>query len=338
MGVTIKKFNLMDLFEDPSGYMDFGFLPPSSIADVKCYRVGDNGQSVQRWYKPRGVSMAYMMVVSGGGGGGAGKTGLTETARGGGGGGGCSGSAILLIPAVFLPDVLLVQVGSGGTGGIGSGNGGNTGQNSFIALGGGLTPLSTIPNIILASATNAPGGGSPGATTSNAGGGTASTNFSNSQAGHNQLKGIFNNNAGIAGTTGGLATAGAIGTNLTATWNANFCSPGTGGASVSAASTGFAGGSNTLQNALDLNDGGLVASILPGGAGSSGGASGGQPGIILWKHLLFTGGTGGGSTDNAAGGAGGQGGPGCGGGGGGAGTTGGNGGNGGDGFVIIICW
>ena len=60
--------------------------------------------------------------------------------------------------------------------------------------------------------------------------------------------------------------------------------------------------------------------------------------IHAYCHETLCGGTGGGSSDNAAGGNGGNGGIGCGGGGGGAGTTGGRGGNGGSGLAVIISW
>jgi hypothetical protein len=325
-------------YEQPFGGNDFGMIPPIYSGDVQSFTTGDNGQNMQRWIKPRGASMCQMFIVGGGGGGGGGKTGATTTARGGGGGGGCSGVGILIIPTLFLPDILLVQVGSGGGGGAASG-GGNSGSNSYISTGSGISALSAIPNVILASSTNAAGGGGAGATTSNAAGGTAATNFSPSQAGHFQFKGVFNNTGGIVGATGGLATAGAVGTAITA-WNTLQLSPGAGGGSVSAVTTGFAGGAVSIQNPLDFTDGGFQTAFnfLLGGAGSSGGAFAGNPGFISWKLSLFTGGSGGGSTDNAAGGAGGQGAPGCGGGGGGGGTTGGVGGNGGDGFVIIISW
>jgi hypothetical protein len=119
---------------------------------------------------------------------------------------------------------------------------------------------------------------------------------------------------------------------------------GAGGAGIGNLQPGFVGGKISLQAAMDLQDGTLMPSIgfIPGGVPANGttiiNGGNGNPGYNRIKPLLFTGGSGGGSSDLGNGGVGGMGGYGCGGGGGGGGIVGGGGGRGGDGIVIIISW
>lgn len=321
--------------------IDFGFLPPGVNGDVQCFFSQNNAITQwQKWVKPRGVTMVYMIAIAGGGGGGGGFTRATTLAGGGGGGGACSGVVTALTPAIFLPDILSVSVGSGGLGATGSGVAGGNGTNSYIATGVGLTAGSTIPNIILESGANAPGGGGAGTGAAAGAAGTVPTISTAARIGSGGIFGIQKFTVGLVGLAGGAQT-GAAGAAVTAGWNVIPLTPGSGGGGVNTASTGFAGGALTIQAAMDLPDGAISpAAILAGGTAGSNVLVGGNGnnGLQYWKPFLMTGGTGGGSADGQAGGQGGLGGIGCGGGGGGAGTTGGRGGNGGPGFVAIISW
>ena len=315
---------------------DFGFLPPNFNGDVQTFFTDNNGSGSQKWYKPRGVTMCYMVCIGGGGGGGGGLTGATTTARGGGGGGASSCISKMTIPAIFIPDVLIIQVGAGGAGGSGSGIAGSSGGNSFISYGVGVTAIGTIPNLVLAAnGSTWAGGGGAGATSGHAAGGTVPT--VNLAQGAVMSWSMLATIVGTAGATGGAPANGGSTSNA---WALTCVSSGTGGAGVTAVNTGFAGGVINLTAAIDLPDLSLSASgqIAGGVAGSASAAGNGNAGIQLWKPFYMTGGSGGGSSDGSTGGNGGNGGIGCGGGGGGAGVTGGAGGNGGDGFVCIISW
>jgi hypothetical protein len=331
---------------------DFGFLPPQFRGDVQIFNTtGVASTQWQNWYKPKGVSMVYMLAIGGGAGGGGGTTGGTTTARGGGGGGACSGLSTLMIPAVFLPDVLKVSVGQGGRGGAAGtpAISGSAGSSSFIATGVGLTAGTTIPNLILSSnGTTAPAGGGGGTATTAGPGGVAPTVATIAQQGPLGKLGFWPSTGtaanagyiGIAGTAGGAQT-GAIGVTVTAGWNLIPLTAGAGGAGVNAVNTGFAGGGITLQAAVDTADRTFTPAALHisgGFAGSAAAAGNGSSGVVSWKPFLMTGGGGGGSSDGSTGGDGGKGGIGCGGGGGGAGATGGRGGDGGPGLVVIISW
>ena len=67
-------------------------------------------------------------------------------AKGGGGGGGSGAITTLIMPAIFLPDVLKVAAGAGGRGGTGDASG-IAGTASWISLGTGITAGTAIPNV-----------------------------------------------------------------------------------------------------------------------------------------------------------------------------------------------
>lgn len=319
---------------------DFGFLPSSVNGDVQVF-LGNNNAITQwqQWVKPSGVTMVYMILIAGGGGGGGGFSRASAAAGGGGGSGACSGIVTALYPAIFLPDVLKVSVGAGGLGGA-AGQAGGNGTNSYVATGVGLTAGSSIPNIILESGANAPGGGGAGTGAAAGAAGSVPTIATTARNGAMGVFGTHKFTVGLVGVIGGAQT-GAVGTSITAGWNIIPLTPGASGAGVNTASTGFAGGSISLQAAMDLPDGSIspASNIIAGGtAGSASAAGNGNPGLQYFKPFLMTGGSGGGSSDGSTGGNGGKGGIGCGGGGGGAGVTAGRGGDGGNGMVAIISW
>jgi len=315
--------------------LDFQHLPQGRGKTDIFYSLGSSiGQGVQIWNKPRNATMLMFVAIAGGGGGGAGFTRAAGTAGGGGGSGACSGVARFIVPAQLLPDYLYLQVGAGGKGGVPgvSSGAGATGTNSFVSLSPPTNAgsLPALPNIIISSGVNAPGGGGGGAVGA---AGTAGTVPSIAVVNTSHLFGNWLATVGLVGLAGGAHT-GAAGVAVTA-WAANICSPGASGGGI-ATTTNFAGGavSSTarlfIPGKADFNTQIVAAGVANGGNGNAG-----------WQSLaplLNSGGSGGGTSDTGQGGHGGAGGYGCGGGGGGAGATGGNGGNGGSGLIIITSW
>ena len=313
---------------------DQSLTPPSRPGtDVRIYNpTGQTDlQGFQTWRKPQGAAMVFMITIAGGGGGGGGFSGAAASTVGGGGSGACSGTARFLVPAMFLPDVLYIQVGSGGPGGA-AGAAGTVGRDSLILT----SKTEAIPNIICRSGVNAPGGG--GAGTSTAGGAAGSVpTIAVTDPIH--AMGQWFATVGLVGIIGG-DDAGAAGGNITA-WAALPMSPGASGAGT--AGPNFAGGNQTATGTLDVGNQGYyttaTGSIAAGGAaGGAGGLRNGGSGIKRLTPFFNSGGAGGGTLDGSEGGYGGSGGYGCGGGGGAGGNPGGEGGNGGDGLVVIISW
>ena len=237
--------------------------------------------------------MVRFLAIGGGGGGGA-------SAASGGGGGGSAGITSLLIPAMFVPDTILVQVGAGGAGGAQTGTTSN-GSNGNDTI---LSTFFTSSNVVqLLIAQN--GVGASGAT-----GGTGGTVES---LNYFSVAGIAQSVAGQAGANGN--------NNLVAT-------------STIPLMGGAGGRPNGSTRSATPNYGYPEAD-----AGSSTKAANGyfQLSPIL---LGCGGGGGGDNTGSVTnGGIGGDGGIGCGGGGGGSnGTTGFAGGKGGNGAVFIWAW
>lgn len=248
----------------------------------------------QAWSKPRGVSMIRFLLIGPGGGG---ANGYNRT------GGGSGAVTSWLIPAMFVPDSLIISPGIGGAGG-GIANSAQNGTN------GGTTTVAITPTTVILQAN---GGG--GGTTSGGSAGTATT-----ASGINNY-GIYTSIAGQAGA----ASLGAITPSAT-----TFLTGGAGGGT----GNGVAGATVTPLYGYP---------VLAGGPGTgSVSARRGRDGYFLTQPIMFgCGGSGGGDGGNSTGGDGGNGGIGCGGGGGGeAGTTlfAGAGGNGGNGAVYIWAW
>jgi hypothetical protein len=274
----------------------------------------------QVWKKPAGCSMVNIYAIGSGAGGGGGHSAAAGVRRGGGGGGGGSASTRLTIPAIFVPDMLHIQLGVGGAGGAAN-SAGAQGQDTVV----GIHPLlSVLTNILVVHATaDATGGGGGGNDSEGAAGGagTAATISLMPLAG----AGVVTFNAGQGGSTGGVRDVG--GTALAIPVTGATCTGGTGGGGIESANQ--AGGAFTAITESLLSDNRPIV----GGAGVAG-----RDGRTLWKPFFNFGGTGGGSVNASAGTNGGIGSYGCGGGGGGGGTTGGTGGQGGGGLVIITSW
>jgi len=290
--------------------------------------------SWQIWQKPRGASFIQFFLLGGGGGGGGGQ--LTSGSRNG-AGGGSSAQCMLTFPASFIPDVLYVNVGVGGTAGpINTGLAGN-GTTSYVTI----YPATTV-NYILCQANpgdgaqnyNAGGFGAAGAVTTIAQAPLAGLGFPAwGQAATNiSLAGQDGTPAGNNANPGGDITLPTTGLRVTG-------GTGAGGNAAAGAAGAAGGGITTIAGGVyPAQPGGTAGGTTTNGGNGSNGFQ------AISNLLLFYGGTGGGSGGrNAAttGGVGGAGGYGCGGGGGGGANTGGTaspGGRGGDGLCIITWW
>lgn len=309
--------------------LDQSDLPRIKVANEQTfYALGATGVvEWQPWVKPRNISMISIIDIGAGGGGGGGMTGAAGTARGGGGGGGSGAITTLLIPAIFVPDILYVMVGRGGLGAAATGIG-SSGDRSFV----GMMPQNpaTVPMVICSSGAASSSGGAAGtAATGGAGGAAGTIAIMGGALGHNL--GLFVPRAGQAGAAGGAQTGGTG----NGTIHANVGLPitgGAGGGGTPVANTDFLGGAVS----------GIAGSLMPHSTfGGTAGGGAGAHGMFLTGNPIWTTTGGGGGGTNGAAGVGGRGGDaayGSGGGGGGGGVTGGAGGNGGNGLVIITCW
>lgn len=322
----------------PSTPSDLNDFPYPSNSDVQLFVGEINSGSIfpnnwKIWRKPKGSTMTYIFAVGGGAGGGGGGQGASGTNKGGGGGGGSGGLSRLIIPSLFLPDILYVNAGHGGIGDpartvTGVGPAASAGWISYVSY----SPSTAANNVLLqSSAANAAGGTSGGNGAGQGTGGAGATVVTSIPVG--SVLGISSFLAGQAGTNGGTATSN--GTDLT-TWTTatGFFSGGTGGAGNSNAS--FTGGNITVAAVVPIQN--MIWPPTTGGV-VLGGAAGvkGNAGNNIWNPFIKSGGSGGG-TNTTTGGDGSSGGIGCGGGGGAAGIAAGRGGSGGPGMVLIISW
>jgi len=290
---------------------DFMNWPDQGVGDVQQFlplnAAGGSTPSWHTWRKPRGCSFVFLFGVSGGAGGGFGFTRTAGNPGGGGGGGGPGAAVATMIPALFLPDILYVAVGFGGTPG-------NSGNETLISV----QPNNSTNGFFILNITGGGFGGIGSAGAAGSGGGVGA-----STTARLGTFGPLVTGAGPVGASGGAQT-GAVGANVAYLAGTNgFVCGGAGGAGSTG--TDFAGGNQTSPS----------TAYYPTINGGSGAGAAGAPGIKLPDQFIFTGGSGGASNNSGVGGAGGAGALGCGGGGGGAGATGGAGGRGGDGIVII---
>ena len=280
-----------------------------------------NSRGTYTWNKPQGITMVSFFVVGAGGGGGGGNTTTITTGSQGGGGGGGGGVTKLLIPAVFIPETLILNIGAGGAGGAAT-VAGTLGGTTYIDIPEGTNVFST--RIIIA---NGGSGGGAGGGTAGAAGAGAAVVGTTSAVYHNL--GMF---TAIAGGSGSAANGTFLTGNTSVSALATLTSGGSGGGvrsaspSFSRGSPGFIDANGTILSDNIYSDGNVIFDG-PGGYNS-------------WQPFQSIGGVGGWARPNASGpgGNGGNGGIGSGGGGGGgnnSGFSGGRGGNGGDGLVII---
>ena len=314
--------DLLHLPKSTPGNVDYFYN--TGISAVYCW---------QTWEKPRGIIMLEIICIGAGGGGRSGWC-VNSATRSGGGGGGSGGFTRLLIPAIFLPDVLYVTVGKGGAGGAsttltGTANAGANGVGSVVSIAPGTDAFCFV--------CLATGGSGAVVGTASAGtagvGGVVITQASCLMSGLGQFAAL----AGQSGTAGSTAA----GTALTYPTTGLLLS---GGGAGGGSSTGV-GGNITAPTQTSFS----LITTRTGGANALDGGNAAD-GLSLSQPLMSIGGAGGGASTNiilgggGSGGRGGNGGLGCGGGGGGAGpsatggTGSGAGGKGGDGLVIIRSW
>jgi hypothetical protein len=289
--------------------------------------------SWQTWTKPRNASFVFITAFgSGGGGGGAFSSGslLTPGVFNGGGGGGASAFSKAIYPASLIPDILYIRVAAGGPGAPGGNNNriGQSGSLSYICVFPTSSYLDTDirdANILLVSGDRAAGGGIAGTLASGGNGGSGGTAATLTRP--LQSLGIVQS---YDGTTGAIGGTGADGGNITIR---NLTSGGSGGAG-GLNGTSLLGGQILSQS--------IVPNIVGTNATSRDGFAATQPNTAVSQRypMIFTGGTGGGSSD-ARGVAGANGAIGSGGGGAAPFNISGSnpaGGNGGNGLVIITCF
>jgi hypothetical protein len=269
--------------------LDLQYLFPQNGADIQIFAEASPGNvnSWATWCKPRGTSMCYMFVLGGGGSGAGGTRTAAGQANSGGGGGGSGGQSSLLIPAIFLPDTLYIQVGAGGTP-VAANTGGISGAATLISV----KPFANITgntNGLLLIGNGGGAGGTPlGA---NAGGAAGAAGAIATIASCPlSTAGFVSFLVGQAGTLGGANTATAGGA-LTPPVTGLLTMGGTGGGGQSA-TTNAAGGAITSV-AFDQMTPAIPGGAAPGGAGSNG--------LKQFKPLMFfSGGTGSGSNTQGA--------------------------------------
>lgn len=279
---------MLDIFNTPT---------PQNCNFQEFYYQGTNATNgrLERWEKPRGCSMVRFLLIGAGGGG-------SSNATTGGAGGGSGAITSLLIPAMFVPDSIIVQVGTGGVGAAASATSasGSSGNNTILF---GYFTSSSIVTLLSATGGNAASGS---AGTGGAGGAVSLVNYFSS--------------AGIAQSVAGQTGANSN-TNLVAT-------------STIPLMGGAGGRPNGSTRSATPNYGYPEA--------DSGSATKAASGYFQLSPILLGCGGGGGGNNNGSvtnGGIGGDGGIGCGGGGGGSdGTTGFAGGKGGNGAAFIWAW
>ena len=308
--------------------LDVSHLARNPQIDMKTI-VGNSaaaGVTWQAWTKPRGKSMAFILLFGSGGAGGTGVIGANSTAAGGGGGGSASQSR-LIVPLALLPDILYVSCGVGVQG---------AGIASYVSI----RPDNTVNHLLLHSSGGGVGGNASGATAGVFGpAGAVSTLALAPLAG----LGIPEYIIGNVGIAGGAAIAGAA---LTLPTTSLVVTGGTGGGGLpAAAAAGTAGGTFTTPAAPSP----FPAFAAPAGTSTATvPPSVGPSGFNSFNGLFYSyGGIGGGSTHGTATGAGlvqaagGKGGYGSGGGGMGGALTASTAAaqsRGGDGICIIVCW
>lgn len=327
---------------------DFSHLlyDPQSRLKIDFFTNASQNAEWQTWRKPAGAKFVYFFGVGGGGSGGC-SSNSTSLSRNGGGSGGGGGSTMAgMIPAMFIPDILYVQVGLGGIPVVVSGGSGSAGGNTYV----GVDQEADLHGLLIFAGGGA--GGNPGNTSV---GGVSAAGGIQSETAPPKCglisRGIYNADSSLHNSTGQASSAGGApgsgGASIvisTGSQGPSIAGSGGGGSGNATTSTTGSGGSLTLTmnaNGSGASYGGEFWSNNAGGAAGSNGNSGWIM-TFSGREIWYMGGTGGGGGNNTvSAGNGGTGSRGC--GGGGAGGTWSlntlaKPGNGGDGFVYIISY
>lgn len=317
--------------------LDFNNILATPGADIQYFEAPAQTNLIQwqTWRKPRGAKWIYMWGVGGASGGGCGIN--TGTSSGGGAGGSSGAQALVMIPAIFVPDLLYIQCGAGGAGATTTGAVGAAGTNTYVAIGPSGGAGLALADTFLRADGAAVGTAAPTASL----GGTATNGAATPTIGNMPLagRGFVTLIGGQAGSQGGGSTAAGTATTLPTTGIMVTAGGGGGGSS---ATPGIGGEISALGTSLGTQF--FQLPILGGTAGTGATAAGaGRVGFKSRNALFNFGGSGGGGASTTVGGIAGNGAdgaPGCGGGGGGGAnttnTTIAPGGNGGPGFVYMI--
>lgn len=313
--------------------LDTGHIPTGfGTADVQIFYGSQTaeGNDWIAWKKPRGKTMADILLVGKGANGGVGVVGANSTAAGG-GGGGSGGQTHLIMPLALLPEVLYLSLVGIVTG---------SQLRSFIALSPKLTAGAGIPvanDTLMMAYGGTVGGNASGATAGAAGAAGAIATVGLMPLGWQFATLSL---AGQAGIIGGTTVSGA---NLTLPVTGLLVTGGTGGGGLPATATnGTLGGSFTVAGQFPAHDAPAATTVATTRPGNAAGGFMPIPKLGYWY-----GGLGSGSTHGSASGGGlfqargGDGQPGCGGGGMGGALTGSIAAavsNGGPAFAIITCW
>ncbi len=300
---------------------------PNSQQDIQIFYANQGNFGYQTWRKPRKCNFVYILSIDGGGGGASGRSTTLNTSTSNNCGGGSGGVTRALINASFVPDILYIKVGKGGTGGIAGAGGGGSFSNGTAGESSGVFCL---PNASSQANSNQASSFLGGSTSAQGGTNNGSVNGALvSTIGNNFLIGLTNfiSLGGVDSSGGSITTQPSNIEVLTS----QIVTAGCAGAPYNGTATTFNGaGINTSA----------ISPIIAGGIGGTTLGGNGADGYTSWKPFFSTGGAGGGNATTSGGvaGNGGNGGIGSGGGAGGNANNGtrGKGGDGGDGIVIII--
>ena len=304
--------------------LDLNHLPKTGNGNIDYfYNTGNSGITTscwQTWEKPKGIGTIVITCIGGGGGG---RSGDNSTSSGaGGGGGGSGGFSRLIIPAMVLPDVLYVTVGSGGAGGIGTAVNGDVGMGT-VGTGSYVSIAPSTDAIYVACYAN--------------GGGTSVTFSSGGSVGGEAAAVAIRQNALMSGLGQFVSFAGQRGRDGSSGVVQEIIYPTT-GLLLSGGAAGGSSGTNARNGGAVVVPTQTSFSLISTRNGGVAPNGNGADGISISQPLMSTGGSGGATNSDTGRSRGGNGGFGSGGGGGGtavAPTFSGSGGNGGDGLVII---
>jgi len=324
--IAVASTTSITISADPNG--TFGFVTSTAGTATPGATFTLMVPQWQTWRKPRGCKWVYMLGVGGGGSGGCGVN--TGTTSGGGSGGGSGSQSVVMIPAMFVPDILYIACGNGGLAQTASGLTGLPGLQTYVAIEPDIG-MDFNKNLLWANPGNVTG---TAATTSSGGlaGAAAAAGF----IAYMPLAGRAFYNL-LAGQTGSGGGSGGTGATLSIPATGSMVTGGSGGGSV-----GSAGGPISAPTGILGTDFFANFPALAAASGSTPGQAGAN--FIARNFIMNYGGQGGGGATTTAGGsagAGGDGAPGCGGGGSGGATTTNTtlrSGAGGPGFVLILSW
>ena len=295
---TIQMHQYPDTRRDTQTVQNFLYTDANgNIRSASVETLIDSLGTVLYYFNTAGIDTIDVLLVGGGGGGGSGRRGAAGTLRGSGGGGAGGGVSIgtFSLSDIGNPSQLIINVGSGGTGGAGVSVDNTNGNNGTF---GGNTTISNGANIICV----ASGGpyGFAGTTTNGSGGSGGGGTYGQMFAGGNGGSGSPGSTTYSVGPGGGGAGGSILSSNVAqsgATGGAGWYSFATGG---TAGGAGISGGSATAPGYGRWSGGGggggggaTSGTVGVGGNGAYGGGGGGGGAAVNGVNTSGSGGTGG---------------------------------------------